>query len=277
MAPLKPWERQAIIDSAASLGIPLNSKENYDKALYASAVGYSSPDGPTMGTDTDDFDKTGASGSDSSFGRYNIDDIYDAQRRRSIKSLESARDAALNALKTQENDIEPRYYSARNSTQAASDLLQRRNGEFAAAQGLNSGAAAQMRLSTGNANLTGLNGLNRQEQAAYDDIAAQRAAIKQQYASGIAAAEAENDAAKATALYNEYVRQQQAQTEAQRYGSSRNDALFSQFASLLSAGFSTDQIASWLGLTPETFARWIRSLLEADADDKAFLEELEND
>jgi hypothetical protein len=134
-----------------------------------------------------------------------------------VAALNSARDSALSALDRQESKIEPRYYDSRNTTQAQSDQQKRAFNEMSAARGLNSGANAQSAISSGVALQGAIGGLNRQEQAEYDDIAAQRASLDAQYDSQIAQAKMQGQSDLAAALYQEKVRRIDALTNKEQF------------------------------------------------------------
>lgn len=84
------------------------------------------------------------------------------------------------------------------------------NAELHAASGLTSGARAQARLARDNQLQADLTALRAQQQEVDADIERQRTLLSQQYQSAIREAQAENDYAKAQALYEEARRQQDA-------------------------------------------------------------------
>ena len=84
------------------------------------------------------------------------------------------------------------------------------------AYGLSSGARAQARLAQENQLLANLTALRTQQQELDADVERQRSLLSQQYQSAIRQAQAENDLAKAQALYEEARRKQDALTAQQQ-------------------------------------------------------------
>lgn len=84
------------------------------------------------------------------------------------------------------------------------------NSELHNAYGLSSGTRAQARLAQENQLQADLTALRMQQQEVDADVERQRSLLAQEYASAIRQAQAENDLAKAQALYDEAQRQQDA-------------------------------------------------------------------
>ena len=117
------------------------------------------------------------------------------------------------------------------------------NAELRNAYGLSSGAAAQARLSESNQLQSDLTALRVQQQETDAEAERQRSLLAQEYSSAIRKAQAENDLAKAQALY----------AEAQR----RNDELLStkkEAANLMAGVGSYDRLAQIYGLTVDELA-----------------------
>ena len=90
------------------------------------------------------------------------------------------------------------------------------NAELHNAYGLSSGARAQARLAQENQLQANLTALRTQQQELDADVERQRSLLSQQYQSAIRQAQAENDLAKAQALYEEARRKQDALTAQQQ-------------------------------------------------------------
>ncbi len=135
-----------------------------------------------------------------------INELYAAQQKQKLASLKSAYDANISDLSATEAKIPYTYNTARNSTAAASAINQSAFNERAAASGLNNGAGGQASLSMANTMQGSLSSLDKQQAQSVADIELQRSKLAVQYNSQIQAAMAENDQARAAALYNEAVR-----------------------------------------------------------------------
>ena len=145
-----------------------------------------------------------------------IDELYDAARSRSLSALEGAYEAQLAALDGEADALPAAYRAAKNAA-AGSSAVERRNiDESFAAAGLNSGAAAQARLSMSTQLLGELSALDAEKAAREADISARRTAALAEYRSAIAAAVAENETARARALYEEAVRVDESYREAEQ-------------------------------------------------------------
>lgn len=135
-----------------------------------------------------------------------INDLYDAAASRAEAALKGAYDEAVLGLDAAEAKIPEQYRSARNLT-AGNAAIQRANlNEQLNASGLNTGTSGQMRLSLGIAEQNAMAELNRQQQAAIDDITLQRNEALVKYKAAVAQAIADNDIERARSLYEEAVR-----------------------------------------------------------------------
>lgn len=123
-----------------------------------------------------------------------ISDMLRAQRQSRYAQLDKARDSALANLDEQEAGIKPRYYDARNQAAAQSDIGALNFAQYMASRGVK-GSQGGMPEIYRNAALQGqIGSLDRQEQAAYDQIARDRTGIQNAYEADRAAAAADIDA-----------------------------------------------------------------------------------
>ncbi len=144
-----------------------------------------------------------------------LDELYAAQRKNALAQLESAYNKNLSALDQSKVGVAEQYQDARNQAAGASEQAKRNFAEYAAASGLNSGAADQAELSRTVGLQGDLNSLSRNEADFFANIELQKAQAEQDYNNAIAQAEASNDFARAQALYEEKVRVQEALTQQQ--------------------------------------------------------------
>lgn len=124
------------------------------------------------------------------------------------------------------------------------------NAELHAASGLTSGARAQARLARDNQLQADLTALRAQQQEVDADIERQRTLLSQQYQSAIREAQAENDYAKAQALYEEARRQQDALVAQQQ---AQNEHAL-QAAKLMAEAGDYTRLAAIYGLSPAELA-----------------------
>lgn len=144
-----------------------------------------------------------------------IEAMNKAQQEAALSQLKAAYDKNVAALDRAEADIAPKYQEARNQTAGSSELAKRQFAEYAAAQGLNSGAGAQAELARQNTLQGNLNQLNRGEADALADLALQRSQAESDYNNAIAKAQAEGNYTLASQLYQEKVRLDEALREMQ--------------------------------------------------------------
>lgn len=135
-----------------------------------------------------------------------IEAMNKAQQEAALSQLKAAYDKNVAALDRAEADIAPKYQEARNQTAGSSELAKRQFAEYAAAQGLNSGAGAQAELARQNTLQGNLNQLNRGEADALADLALQRSQAESDYNNAIAKARADGNYTLASQLYQEKVR-----------------------------------------------------------------------
>lgn len=138
-----------------------------------------------------------------------LDQLYAAQRKQAMGEIESSYQKALNDLKKSTVGVDQKYTDAANNAAANSELAKRNFMEYAAASGLNSGAAAQNEIARSTQLNSDLTKLDQDQTAFYQNIELQKAQAEQDYNAAIAEAINSNDASRAQALYQEKVRVQQ--------------------------------------------------------------------
>lgn len=143
-----------------------------------------------------------------------LKDMYVQNLQSQLAGLKSSYDQNVADLKAEAEAIPKRYYEARNETAAQNDLQREYFNELAAANGLNSGATGQAALAN-SATLQGnLSSISEQEKDALSANALQQNKLAIEYQNAINQATASGNAALAQALYNEYVRQDNANMSA---------------------------------------------------------------
>lgn len=144
-----------------------------------------------------------------------LEEMFEAQRRQALAQLNSAYQSNLNAIDQSAVGVDAQYQNARNQAAGASELSARNFAEYAAASGLNSGAAGQAELARNVALQNDLTSLAQNEADFYSNIELQKQQAEIDYNNAIAQAEASNDYAAAQALYQEKIRVQNALIEQQ--------------------------------------------------------------
>lgn len=138
---------------------------------------------------------------------------YAAQLQSDLAGLGDAYNASMTSYDAKAALI-PRQYEAQRNNVAAQDAIARRNfDERAAANGLNTGTAGQADLARSAAYTGDIARLNREQQAAMNDIEMQKARLQSEYQTAIQQATAGNAADREAALYNEMLRLQGLQRE----------------------------------------------------------------
>ncbi len=145
-----------------------------------------------------------------------IRDLYAAGEANSLAALRSAFDKNLAEAQQSAAAIPGTYRAAANA--AAGDAARERANfqELAAASGLNSGAGSQAKLAQSNALLGNLAAIRKDEANAKTDAANRREALIRDYQNAITQAIAENDLARARALYEEAVRVDESRVDTAR-------------------------------------------------------------
>lgn len=217
-------QRNAKIDAE---GLPYAKTYDYTTRPAGSGWGASDAVGGTGGNGSVSIN--GSGGSVPSGGYYTardqseyINQLYDAAVKSAQAALEGAYNEAVLGFDHAEAQIPEQYRAARNQTSADAAVQRANMNEQLAASGLNTGASGQARLAMGIAEQNAMAALNRQQQAAIDEITLQRNQARAQYESAVAQAIADNDMQRAQALY------QEAQRVDNSYRSYLEDALQQQ-------------------------------------------------
>ena len=205
-----------------------------------------------------------------------LNDMYEAQKKSALASIEEAYKKNVNAIDRAGVGLAQGYQGARNQTAGASELAKRNNAEYAAAYGLNSGTGGQMELARNVTLQNNLNTINTQEAQSAADLAMQRANAEAEYNNAIAQAEQQGNYELAASLYQEKVRVQetllqaqiqQAQMEYQAYRDSVGDT---QYADQVATN-ATKNTASYgqaflnAGVMPSTEMLAAMGMTQADA------------
>lgn len=157
------------------------------------AASNSDDKGPEWLQSTPKYSFRDTNGTSTNYGTYqsDLDRLAEAQKKYQVAELKKARDKALHNLDVQEQSIKPTYQNARNMTSSTSQKNARSFAEYMANRGLtNSGAAAQAEINRQSALQNNLGNIDTAEANAYRDIANQRTQVNNDYASGVASANA---------------------------------------------------------------------------------------
>lgn len=148
-----------------------------------------------------------------------VKNMYDANLAANKAQLESDYNQNLSDLLSEEAKVGSTYYEQQRQAQAESDRNRQAFQEYANARGLNSGTGGQAELAQSNQLSANLNAIRQSEAEKRAEIERQRTLLGQQYQSAIQQAQADNDLARAKALYEEAVRVDESITSA-----AQNDA-----------------------------------------------------
>lgn len=155
-----------------------------------------------------------------------IRQMYEANLSANKTQLESDYNQNLSDLGAEESKLGQIYYEQMRQAQAESDRNRQAFQEYANARGLNSGAGGQAELAQQNQLSSNLNTLRQSEAEKRAEVERQRVLLGQQYQSAIQKAQAENDLAKAKALYEEAVRVDEAISAASKADADRAMQIF---------------------------------------------------
>lgn len=155
-----------------------------------------------------------------------IRQMYEASLAAGKAQLESDYNQNLSDLGAEESKLGKIYYEQMRQAQAQSDRNRQAFQEYANARGLNSGTGGQAELAQQNQLSSNLNTLRQSEAEKRAEVERQRVLLGQQYQSAIQKAQAENDLAKAKALYEEAVRVDEAISAASQADADRAMQIF---------------------------------------------------
>lgn len=132
-----------------------------------------------------------------------INKMYDSKLNSQKEQLSQSYNQAISDLDTAKQQNQQQTDKNLNATAVEAQRAQKNYNEVQNAYGLTSGAMAQARLAQDNQLQADLTALRAAQQTADAGIERERALLSQQYTSAIAEAHAENDLARAQALYQE--------------------------------------------------------------------------
>ena len=155
-----------------------------------------------------------------------IRQMYEANLAANKSQLESDYNQNLSDLSAEESKLGQTYYEQMRQAQAESDRNRQAFQEYANARGLNSGTGGQAELANQNQLSANLNTLRQSEAEKRAEVERQRVLLGQQYQNAIQKAQAENDLAKAKALYEEAVRVDEAISAASQADADRAMQIF---------------------------------------------------
>ena len=141
--------------------------------------------------------------------------MHEAKKQAAKAELKAAYDNSMAELARAETGLAEGYQAARNETAGAHEVERRSFAEYAAANGLNNGAAGQAELARGVTLHNNMNGIRTAEANAMADLTLQRAQAENEYNAAIAQAEYTGEYQLAAALYEEKVRVQEALIDAE--------------------------------------------------------------
>ena len=179
------WESATAAGDAAAA----NAAHINNAVIYA-GYGYNTNRDGSQQTPMEGVAQTDAA----SGGTGYINDIYDNQYKAGTASLTADYENNLTSLGRAQEQIEPTYYAARNS--AASDTARSKDAwnEYAAAQGLNSGAGGQAEIARNSAYQANMTALGQAEADAEADAELQRQQLQADYTAAIEQVRAEQEA-----------------------------------------------------------------------------------
>lgn len=153
--------------------------------------------------------------------------MYESNLNSNKSQLESDYNQNLSDLGAEESKLGQIYYEQQRQAQAESDRNRQAFQEYANARGLNSGTGGQAELAQQNQLSSNLNTLRQSEAEKRAEVERQRVLLGRQYQNAIQKAQAENDLAKAKALYEEAVRVDEAISAASQADADRAMQIFS--------------------------------------------------
>lgn len=151
----------------------------------------------------------GGYGADISDASQYLRDMYAQQIAAELAALKSTYEQNVADIQAQDDLITSAYDKQRNQAAAQNDLQRMQMNELGLMQGLNTGASGQMALAQSAALQGNLATIGSQEAQSLADNALNLTKLTAQYKNAADQAAAEGNAQLASALYNEYVRQQE--------------------------------------------------------------------
>ena len=172
-----------------------------------------------------------------------IKQMYEAQLKSQKEQLANDYNAAVSNLDTQKQQNQQATDANLNRTAAEAQKRAMADAEYYAAAGLTSGAKAQARMARDNQLASDLTAIRTAQQTADAEVERQRGLLAQEYDNAIRKAQADNDIAKAQALYEEAEKRDAQLLQQQQ-----------KAASLLGAAGDFSMHGTAYGLTPDQIA-----------------------
>ena len=135
-----------------------------------------------------------------------IEKLYGAQLEQNKAQLESNYTSAMQGLDTQAQNVQKQAQDRINQTAVEADIARKNYAEVQNAYGLSSGAMAQAKLAQTNQLSADIAAIRAAQQETESGIELERENLRRQYENAIRQAQADNDMAKAQALYQEAAR-----------------------------------------------------------------------
>ena len=139
-----------------------------------------------------------------------LNDMYNAYTEAQLSALKSAYEQNLAGLQADAEKIPGIYQGARNEAASQNDIARIAFNEYANARGLNTGTSGQAALANSAALQSNLADISTQESDALAANALEQQQLAIQYRNAAVQAQAEGNYQLAQALYDEYVRQDNA-------------------------------------------------------------------
>lgn len=206
MRDINDWANQARNEAGYAAEYAYDDIENIKKQ-----IGYNSGGGSSGGTISGSASGTTGTGVND-YSDY-IEEMNRAQQEAALAELRAAYEKNLAGMDRTQQSISPTYQAARNQAAGNAARQQQAFNEYAAAYGLNSGAAGQAQLAMSNALQGNLSDIDTAEADALSDLELQRSQTEIDYNNAIAQAKAEGNYQLAQQLYTEKVRVDEALRE----------------------------------------------------------------
>lgn len=139
-----------------------------------------------------------------------LNDMYKAYTDAQLAALKSAYEQNLAGLQADAEKIPGIYQGARNEAASQNDIARMAFNEYANARGLNTGTSGQAALANSAVLQSNLTDISTKESDAIAENALQQQQLAIEYRNAAVQAQAEGNYQLAQALYNEYVRQDNA-------------------------------------------------------------------
>lgn len=210
MRDINDWANQARNEAGYAAEYAYDDIENIKKQ-----IGYNSGGGSAGGSSGGTISGSASGTTGTGVNDYSdyIEEMNRAQQEAALAELRAAYEKNLAGMDRTQQSISPTYQAARNQAAGNAARQQQAFNEYAAAYGLNSGAAGQAQLAMSNALQGNLSDIDTAEADALSDLELQRSQTEIDYNNAIAQAKAEGNYQLAQQLYTEKVRVDEALRE----------------------------------------------------------------